>query len=63
LRIEQDLKRIQKGHQESLEREREFERRISALEEIIIKQQAPAAAPSPPPSFGLGDLALRYALE
>jgi len=59
LRIEQDFKRIQKGHQESLEREREFERRISALEELI-KQQAPAAAPS---SFGLDDLALRYVLE
>jgi hypothetical protein len=40
LRIEQDFKRIQKGHQKSLEREREFERRISALEELI-KQQAP----------------------
>jgi hypothetical protein len=59
LRIEHDFKRIQKGHQESLEREREFERRISALEELI-KQQAPAAAPS---SFGLDDLALRYVLE
>jgi len=58
LRIEQEFKLLQKGHQESLEREREFERKISALEELI-KQQAPAAAPpSPPPSFGLGDLAV-----
>ena len=32
--------------------------------EELIKQQAPAAAPpSPPPSFGIGDRALRFVLE
>ena len=30
LRIEQEFKLLQKGHQESLEREREFERRSSS---------------------------------
>ena len=49
LRIEQDFKRIQKGHQESLEREREFERRISALEELISSRLPLLLHPLLPP--------------
>jgi hypothetical protein len=49
LRIEQEFKLIQKGHQESLEREREFERRISALEELISSRLPLLLHPLLPP--------------